>query len=328
MLNAPASLENEQMAAWDDLTTRLVTLDDRVWEGKANGTAVANWLNNFTGRTGATAELERLHALYLLSQFMYFGSKEIRVLLRALYRELFLLPLAQRVRSNSAGLDDFKREMKTQKAQTRFLGVGNPSESGVHLLYYFRQENSLSKSSFLDAAQIYTTVHVNGHRKRVPRFPLVSRYVFLDDICGSGQTAVDYSRDFLPDLIAEQPNAELWYFSLFASSDGLARIRNETVFGERCGAVYELDKTYKWTSEKSRFLSALPKGIYRSLLVALPTVYGELLLPDHPLGYDQSELMLGFSHNTPDNTLPVIWFEKEHGTDEPWYPIFQRYPKT
>ena len=154
MLSAPANLENSQMAAWDALTTRLVTLDERVWEGKASGPTVANWLSNFTGQTGATAEVERLHALYLLSQFMYFGSKEIRVLLRAMYRELFLLPLAQKVRAETGNVAEFCDRMAQEKQGTRFLGVGNPSESGVHLLYYFRQENGLSKSSFLDSAQI------------------------------------------------------------------------------------------------------------------------------------------------------------------------------
>ena len=95
MLKAPPTLSNEQMALWDTLGTRIVTLDERVWEGIANGPAVENWLGNFVGRTGAPVDLERLHALYLLSQFMYFGVREIRVLLKSMYRELFLLPLAQ-----------------------------------------------------------------------------------------------------------------------------------------------------------------------------------------------------------------------------------------
>ncbi len=308
--------------------TRLVTLGERVWDGRTTGPAIRNWLNNFSGRTGASPELEQLHALYILSQFMYFGSKEIRVLLRALYRELFLLPLAQRVRSQTTTLSAFCDRMAQERLATRFLGVGNPSESGVHLLYYFRQENGLSKQSFLDSAQIYTTrTAPDGTRRRTPRYPHVKRYVFLDDICGTGETAERYSNDFLPDLISEQPDAEIWYFSLFASAKGLRRVVERTSFGSRCGAVYELDNTYKWTALDSRYLSKLPAGIIRSLLIALPAVYGDLLLPQHPLGYDDSELLLGFSHNTPDNTLPVIWFEMEHGTNQPWYPIFRRYPK-
>jgi len=315
------------MELWDALITRLVTLDERVWEGKASGPAVSSWLDNFSGRTGATADLERLHALYILSQFMYFGSQEIRVLLRALYRELFLLPLAQRVRAETSDTAEFCKRMEEERSATRFLGVGNPSESGVHLLYYFRQENGLSKGAFLDSAQIYDLTDVGGQRKRVPRHPQVKRYVFLDDICGSGETAIRYSNNLLPELLAEQPEVEVWYFALFATSDGLRRVVNGTVFGTCCGAVYELDETYKWTGLKSRYLSALPDGLHRSLLTALPLTYGSMLIPGHPLGYQESELLLGFSHNTPDNTLPIIWFEQEHGTSTTWYPIFKRYPK-
>lgn len=327
MLKAPPTLDNSQINLWDSLATRLVTLDERVWEGKASGPAVNSWLENFNGLTGATADIERLHALYILSQFMYFGGQEIRILLRALYRELFLLPLSQKVRSETSGVAEFCARMEEERRTTRFLGVGNPSESGVHLLYYFRQENGLSKSAFLDSAQIYDLADSNGQRKRVARNPEVTRYIFLDDICGSGETAVEYSKNLLPELLSEQPEVEVWYFSLFATSKGLRRVAEKTVFGERCGAVYELDETYKWSSPNSRYLSVLPDGLYRSLLTALPFAYGNMLLPGHPLGYQDSELLLGFSHNTPDNTLPIIWFEQQHGTRESWYPIFKRYPK-
>ena len=327
MLNPPPSLENHQIEAWEALTTRLVTLDERVWEGRASGPAVRNWLGNFTGRTGASKEVEQLHALYILSQFMYFGSKEIRVLLRALYRDLFLLPIAQKVRAETANIAEFCAKMQLEREATRFLGVGNPSESGVHLLYYFRQENGLGKSAFMDSAQIYMVEEKAGQRKRLPRHPSIKRYVFLDDICGTGETAERYSKDVLPELVVEQKDVELCYFALFASSEGLSRVRNSTIFKHHCGAVYELDPTYKWAADDSRYLSKLPNGIDRSILVALPRVYGEILVPAHPLGYEDTELLLGFSHNTPDNTLPIIWCETEHGGKDHWYPIFRRYPK-
>jgi hypothetical protein len=327
MLNAPASLDNEQIALWEALATRLVTLDELVWEGVANGPAVENWLKNFDGTTGATPDVERLHALYLLSQFMYFGAGEIRVLLKALYRDLFLLPLAQKVRMQTTGEAEFVKQMSEEKDATRFLGVGNPSESGVHLLYYFRQENGLSKSAFLDSAQIYKIADDNAGRKRIPRYENVKRYVFLDDMCGSGETAVRYSQDLLPELTAERPDTELFYLSLFASKEGLDRIRRETMFGEQCGAVYELDESYKWSDCNSRYLSNLPEGLDSKLLISLAVVYGAAIMPGHPLGYLGGQLLLGFFHNTPDNTLPVIWCDAANGSRIPWYPIFRRYPK-
>lgn len=327
MLSAPDSLDNEQIALWDTLATRLVTLDERIWEGLANGPAIEHWLDNFVGSTGAGADIERLHALYLLSQFMYFGAREIRVLLRALYRDLFLLPLAQRVRERAGSQAEFEVLMQQEIEATRFLGVGNPSESGVHLLYYFRQENRLSKAAFIDSAQIYKIEGEGDGRKRIARYNSVSRYVFLDDMCGSGETAIRYSQDLLPELIAENGDIEAHYLALFACKDGLDRVRSETVFGKHCGAVYELDDSYKWASGDSRYLSSLPAGLDRGLLIALPDVYGRQIMPGHPLGYLGGQLLLGFFHNTPDNTLPIIWGDPVNGSSVPWYPIFRRYPK-
>jgi hypothetical protein len=197
----------------------------------------------------------------------------------------------------------------------------------VHLLYYFRQENLLSKKSFLDSAQIYRNVVDEKGRRRAVRHAEVKRYIFLDDMCGSGETAERYSSDLLPELIAEKPDVELHYFSLFATSDGLDRIRTKTAFGPRCGAVYELDASYKWSAPSSRYLSGLPKGISSDLLGKLAAIYGEKIWPGHALGYMDSQLLLGFAHNTPDNTLPVIWGEQNNGSSVPWYPIFRRYPK-
>jgi hypothetical protein len=327
MLRAPPTLNNDQMALWEALGTRLVTLDERVWEGNAGGPAIENWLQNFVGRAGANADLEKLHALYLLSQFMYYGAREIRVLLKALYRELFLLPLARNIRATTNSEAEFQSKMEAERAATRFLGVGNPSESGVHLLYYFRQENMLGKNAFLDSAQIYTRATEAGVHLNVPRHRDVKRYIFLDDMCGTGETAVRYSADFLPDLIGANPDVELYYFSLFATTGGLDRVRKNTVFGQRCGAIYELDDSYKWANPNSRYLSNLPACLDSELLVGIAKHYGAALWPDHPLGYESGELLLGFFHNTPDNTLPVIWCELQNGSHEAWYPIFRRYPK-
>ena len=327
MMKAPDNLTDAQIALWDSLTTRILTLNERIWEHSVNGELVQAWLANFDGKTGIEPAVERLHSLYLLSQFMYFGIREVRVLLKSMYRELFLLPLVGELKERAADLSEFKALLKRELEVTKFLGVGNPSESGVHLLYYFRQENQLSKDVFVDAARLYRTEESNGIRKRVPRFENVERYIFLDDLCGSGQTAIDYSQDFLPDLLAVNPNIKVSYLSLFATSEGLNRVRNETVFGENCGAVYELDETYKWTDLSSRYHFELPAEISRPVLDLVAETYGTYLQPYYPFGYHASGLLLGFAHNTPDNTLPVIWMESLHDSAINWYPIFKRYPK-
>lgn len=326
---APGSLTNDQIDLWDALCKRVMVLNERAWEGRVTGAGLAAWLKNFNGLTGEDEAIEQLHALYLISQFMFFGGREIRVLLRAMFRDMFLIPLVQKLRHEHANVDEerFLALVKTEIDATKFVGVGNPSESGVHLLYFFRQENELSKHNFIDSAQLYVRQKRFWWWTKKLRYPEVKRYIFLDDICGTGETALRYSENLLPEAIRSQPNLELWYFSLFACREGMDIVRQKTIFGQRCGAIFELDATYKATSENSRYSAVKPEEIRQEIVETVVSAYGSKVWKDHPLGYLDGQLLLGFAHNTPDNTLPIIWSDLANGADMPWTPIFKRYPK-
>lgn len=313
---------------FERLKKRITVLNERSWEGRINQNIIDDWLGNFDGKTGLDVEIERLHALYLLSQFMYFGSREIRVLLKSIYSDLFLAPLVQEVRARLGYTRDIARismEVQSELQKTRFLGVGNPSESGAHLLYYFRQENRLSKEHFLDTAQIFKRNPLQGDR--VLRHPDVERYVFVDDVCGTGETAVRYSTDFLGELKSINPSIKPYYFCLFSTEDGINRVRNDSVFRNNCGAIFELDQTYSCLEPDSRYFKFCPDEISLDSAKKVALTYGRLLWPGNPLGYLNSQMLLGFTHNTPDNTLPIIWMEKENGAKIQWTPAFRRYPK-
>lgn len=325
----PETAERAVEDTFEFLRQRVTVLSERVWEGRNRWPEVQAWLNNFDGRSGLDLDVERLHALFILSQFLFIGSTETRVLLQAIYRDLFLIPLIQEVRGALAGtrdLDAVGIGVHAALQKTRFLGVGNPSESGVHLLYYFRQENKLPKTLFLDAAAMFTTTLLpDGKMGRVLSNPDVDRYVFVDDVCGSGETAATYSRNILAELAALNPYAKLYYLAMFASADGMEHVRTSTRFGRNSGAVFELDESYKCLSEKSRILHAAPAHIDKNALRQVALTYGNLLWANHPAGFNDNQLLLGFHHNTPDNTLPIIWCE---GTPPlPWTPAFKRYPK-
>jgi hypothetical protein len=312
----------------EKLMKKIMILNDRVWEKRIPRTKVEKWLENFTGKF-ADVDKERLHALYWLSQFMYFGSREIRVLLKSLYRDLYLRPMIQDIRATSPkGITDadLKTAVEDELAHTRFFGVGNPSESGVHLLYYFRQENVLGKSAFMDAVQIFTRTQTSS--SKILRKPDVRRYVFLDDICGSGDTAIDYSSEVLKDLLALNPEAKAAYYCLFATSDGLKNVQQKSLFGKNCGAVYELDKSYRCLSVESRYFNSDQYPLIDKVLACeLVNEYGKLLNPKYATGWKDSQMLMGFHHNTPDNTIGMIWADSVWGCSIPWAPIFKRYPK-
>ena len=318
--------ENE---TWELLRQRITVLSERAWEGKNQWPKVEKWLENFDGRSGLDEKTEKLHALFLLSQFLYIGSTEIRVLLRAIYDELFYVPLVQELRRSLGNSRDqalLDEEVRKALQKTRFLGVGNPSESGVHLLYYFRQENRLTKDLFLDSAAVFKSqMEPDGSVKRSLADPTVERYVFVDDVCGSGETAIEYSKNFLIELQQLNPKAKLYYLCMFALEDGLNDVRSRSKFGDNSHAIFELDRTYKSLSENSRIVKAAPANINPDSLRDIALSYGKRIWKNHPGGFDGNQLLLGFHHNTPDNTLPIIWFEGSSGF--PWHPAFRRYHK-
>ncbi|TMJ18651.1 MAG: hypothetical protein E6G92_02075 [Alphaproteobacteria bacterium] len=325
----PGDGETTPEDTWDLLRQRVAILSLRAWEGRNEWPAVQAWLANFDGRSGIDMRVEKLHALFLLSQFLYIGNIETRVLLQAIYRDLFMIPLIQEVRQSLGNTRDeaqIEEGVQLALSRTRFLGVGNPSESGVHLLYYFRQENQLRKRLFMDSAAVFVNEQLpDGSHRRALSQPDINRYVFVDDICGSGKTAIDYSTNILADILALNSNAKLHYLSMFASTDGLQNVRDQTKFGQNCGAVFELDDSYRCLTEGSRIMRAAPAHIDGAVLREIALWYGNLLRPLHPGGYDNSQLLLGFHHNTPDNTLPIIWAEGSES--EAWTPAFRRYPK-
>lgn len=322
----PADPVSDAAECYDEMIARILVLSDYAWERRIDKPAIDRWLDNFDGQSGIDPETEKLHALYLLSQLLFFGVREMRVLLRALYRDLFLIPLIQENRAQNSGTRDpltLSHARSEALKATRFLGVGNPSESGVHLLYYFRQENALRKYQFMDTAQIFTN---EGGTRRV-RDPNIRRYVFVDDVCGSGQTAAIYSRDFLEELKIADPTVELSYLCVFATAAGLENVRNNTVFGARAKAIFDLDESYKSLSEKSRYFKIRPRSIDPDTAKAVALHYGSLIAPGNGGGFDDGQLLLGFSHNIPDNTLPIIWRDTSNGSPVQWTAAMPRYMK-
>jgi hypothetical protein len=303
------------------LKYKIKILNEELWEERVKNPEIEDWLNNFN----STIDNERIQALYLLSNFMYFGHLQMRELLKSMYRDLFKYPIVEQIRrenDDTVDVEFINKKFKEKLERTRFLGVGNPSESGYHLLYYFRQENSLHKNSFIHAHKIFQR-HRNGSPATL-RKPEIDRYVFIDDFCGSGQQGVEYSQDILSELKTIKKDLFVGYYVMFATKKGLERIRSETLF-DSVKCIYTLDSTFKCFDDNSRIFSNIVEGIEKEKVREMCLKYGSKLIPSSPLGYGHCELLIGFHHNIPDNTLPIIWYD--YPDVQPWKPIFKRYPK-
>jgi hypothetical protein len=323
----PAGTTSHDVAAEEDrLQSRIRTLSNEVWEGTVDGADVERWLGNFDGRV-LGPEKERLHALHLLANFDFFGVKEVREMLKSVFRDLYRYPLIQQARKDSGFTRDFvslETIFRQELAATRFLGMGNPSESGAHLLYYFRQVNRLSKSLFIHQHEILEKAP--GVPNNSIAIPNLKRLVFIDDLMGSGEQATSYSTKLL-DFVREAakthgPGLEIWYFTLFARPQALDAVRKLPF--DRVDAVHEVDDAEKAFSADSRVYRDPALDVSLSDALAFASVYGALLVPGHPLGYKDGQLLLGFHHNVPDNSLPIFWINE---TSIQWEPVFPRFSK-
>lgn len=315
--------ENDREA----IISRIRILSKEVWENHVFVPDIERWLDNFDGRS-MDVNAEHINALHLLSHFNYFGLKEIRELLKSLFRDLYKYPIIQDLRKDNGKTRDssllqslFRDELKS----TRFLGMGNPSESGGHLLYYFRQENGLSKSLFINPHEILDKPP--GDPTAQIAIPGLKRLVFIDDLLGSGSQAIIYSDRLLKSIkeAAKRSGTQLqiFYFMLFAKPEGLAAVTSHGGF-DRVQAVHAFDPSESAFDPNSRVYLKNAKGVSMAQGRQLASFYGEILTPGAGLGYRDGQLLLGLHHNVPDNTLPIFWCD-EISTD--WTPIFPRYNK-
>lgn len=310
------------------LKRKIETLSQQAWDSKLTWPDVENWLANFKGDFQAESE-ERVHALYLLSQVTYFGQDLLREMLRSVYKNLYRHPIISKIRrANADTLDPNVIEplFKVEQNNTRFVGVGNPSESGPHLLYYFRQINGLGKDLFIDSGDIYKVSRsADGAVQIVQVDANIRRYVFIDDLLGSGSQIEQYLSDKLKEIRFFR-NVEVHYYALFATSAGLEVARKPEFFGENVSCIFELDETFKCFSDKARAFANLPVGLDKSVARSVAAGYGKgLMTEEHALGWRDGQLLLSFLHNTPDNSLPIMWFDFPY--DHPWTPIFKRFSK-
>jgi hypothetical protein len=315
----------------EEIELRLKTLINYAWDSEVTFESVSAWLENFDGKV-LDKDSEQMLALFSVSRFLYFSKRMVREMLKSLFRDHFRAPLIQEIRknySNTRDEDFLAKAFEDELASTRFLGVGNPSESGAHLLYYFRQVNRLKKDLFIDlSAAFVPKLEKNYAGQPEIRFradiPGVNRYIFFDDLVGSGEQASQYLGANLAAFKRDNPKVELKYLCLFGTSEGMARLNDPSLFGGAATCLFELDETYKAFHDKSRPLSGAPGWFQKNEFERMARGYGARLQPDREAGYNEGQLMIGFSHNTPDNTLPIFWDE---GLEEPWSPVFIRFDK-
>jgi hypothetical protein len=97
-----------------------------VWEGRAVRAEIDGWLSSFSTKNSRGVN-EHEHMLHLLSNFLYFGIREVRELLRALFQNLCQRPLVTDIRKKNGDtidIDFIEQELAKAVGRTRFSARG------------------------------------------------------------------------------------------------------------------------------------------------------------------------------------------------------------
>ena len=310
----------------EDYKSQIVKLSLWLWGNRIKEKHINLWLENFNESDNPSKEKQL--ALTLLNQFMFYDLREVRQALKSIFKDLYLAPYISEYRRkyNSYSMKDYTNYIETTLKKTRFLGVGNPSESSSLLLYFFRQKNNISKDYFTESCQFLIENPENND---------IENLVYIDDLSGSGSQATKNLSKIIDRIRAirkkSNTSISISYFTLFATSDALKYLKNfkgednEKLF-DRVDSIFELDSTYKVFSKDSRYISDQEESRFF-----------EQLCKDHYLkkcqvkdiqtigecGYGNTQLLLGFFYNIPNNTLPMFW----SNNPPDWHPLFKRYNK-
>jgi len=96
----------------DMLFKKIKTLSQTSWEGKVEECSIDNWIDGFNHYRDITPT-EKLNLIFLISNVMYFGNKQIRELLKALYRDLFKYPVVEKIRKDNGNTKNLGSVPKT-----------------------------------------------------------------------------------------------------------------------------------------------------------------------------------------------------------------------
>lgn len=303
---------------------KITNLSNWIWNGSVNLMTIENWLENYEG--AHDTEREKINALHLLSQFMHFELREVRAILESMYRDLYKKPVIKTLKKR--GSSNIPHDYKNVLKNTRFIGIGNSSASSSLILYFFRQVNELPVTCFEDRCNIFSYDEhgsISGLKKGQDDEDIL-HYVFIDDLSASGvQADSEFQKIKIEQILENNPKANIHYLTMFNTHrardffEGNEHINVQTVF--------ELDKTYKVFHEESRYYT---KNQADQAIVDSERQFSESMCRNYlskyskayMCGYEDSQLLLSFFYNTPDNTLPSFWSE----TDD-WSPVFKRYDK-
>ena len=177
-----------------------------------------------------------------------------------------------------------------------YVPSGEVASSASLVTYLFRQINRIPAVRFIGLDQL---VVFEGSRMDI---------VILDDFAGSGHSAARLWEDLVSDVAKRNPTCDFIFSCMVAHEEAIEQLKARTGF--KIAVVDVIPSNHLPFAHDSKIF---PTPEERSAAKSILQKYTPVT---HALGYAETQSLVAFFFNTPDNTLPVFWAEGEK-----WQPL-------
>jgi len=195
-------------------------------------------------------------------------------------------------------------------SQVFFAGYGHAGSSAQVMLYRYKIANQLRntpiESHFINMSEIPDLI-----RKKDPII------MFVDDFIGTGNEATTFwtgsengrtlERPALQDIVP--PNAKCYLAVAVAYESGIRKIHQATPIAVLPWQIFS-DQDKVLSAECTKF-NTNEKQLIRNYCVRTGCPF--------VTGYGDTQALVVFEHNCPNDSLPILWFESTH-----WRGLFSR----
>ncbi|TQR36461.1 phosphoribosyltransferase-like protein [Brevibacillus brevis] len=255
---------------------------------------IENWIKH-------ASEEEKHVLIRLLKRYQYYSMVKVNSTFIELHRQFI------------QQFHDVLDQVQNAFTNTLFFPVfskGGTRTSSVDMHGCYQRANDLSKHCFkLDFRSVIQEERIDLHS--------IENFVFIDDIIGTGKTFVKFMKS-LYTIYGDYLNQKrIIYITLEGFQSGIDSIKQyASVHGINVNIICSNIHIKAFT--QNHIFQQEEVAFSRQLIYDLELRINNGREDDYVLGYQQSEGLVSFYHNIPNNTLSCFW----RGNQKNWNALF------
>lgn len=284
--------------------TEIVDLCQRRWifnGSEINEVRVRAWLNQFKNN------IQQRLMFRLLQKVNFYNEGRIQQSISNLHRRV-----QEYIAQKGVGR---LVDGRTRRGDILLSSFGTPAKSGPS---YARRYANVNKIYGANVA------FLNEIPEKLTNNSQIEAIVFVDDIIGSGLTAITHfdNLNSKHGALLKEKQIKVFVTAICGLDTGVEKVREaikKAPFAVEVVVSDDLAKSDQCFSDESEVFPS-PKD--RETAKDIAFQIGKKLEKKNPLGYQDNQLLAVFADNCPNNTLPIL--RKKSTKNITWMPLFER----